>query len=102
MAIAWQRQPPQSISRRPQVWHGSFIQPVPRNVSKAWPLSQISRSGPVADVADRQPLDRLRGVTRQDTSRRRDGQKTASPATHARLRPNGIMVVHDEIEDQDA
>ena len=44
-ANAWQRQPPQSISRRSQLRHGSGIQSVPRNRLKALECSQIQASG---------------------------------------------------------
>src|SRR5215471_20803017 len=41
-AKAWQRQPPQSISRRSQERHGSGIQSVPRNRANAREPYQIS------------------------------------------------------------
>src|SRR5260370_19152684 len=41
-AKAWQRQPPQSISRRSQERQGSIIQSVPRKRMKASELRQIA------------------------------------------------------------
>src|ERR1700684_3299618 len=43
-AKAWQRQPPKSISRRAQDWHGSAIQAVPRKALKAGEFAQMSAS----------------------------------------------------------
>src|SRR5262245_4559061 len=45
MAMAWQRQPPQSTSRRSQLRQRSGIQSVPRKALNACEFSQISDSG---------------------------------------------------------
>ncbi len=66
IAIAWQRQPPQSISRRSQLRQGSCIQSVPRNALKAGESRQISarlRSPKRSKVSERMVCAAWQGST---------------------------------------
>jgi len=72
MAMAWQRQPPQSISLKAQERQGAFIQSVPRKALKAGEFAQISasecsrtfqNSSPVMDSAAWQGSTLPMGVT---------------------------------------
>ena len=101
-AKAWQRQPPQSISRNSQERQGSRIQSVPRNVWKASEWSQMSRSAPVAHVVEGEARDGLGRMAGQHLARRRDVDDAAAPAAHAGLGPLGVVVGHHEIDHEDA
>ena len=101
-AIAWQRQPPKSISARGQLRHGSFIQLVPRYFWNAWPLSQMSASRLSLDVVELEARHRLGCMAGQHAALRRDVHDAAAPAAHAGLRRLGVVVRNDEVEHHDA
>ena len=101
-AMAWQRQPPKSISARGQLRHGSFIQLVPRYFWKACPLSQMSARRFSLTLSNSRPGIDFGSVARQHAALRRYVHDTAAPAAHARLRRLCVVVRNDEVEHQDA
>ena len=52
----------------------------------------------VADVVELESRDALGGVAGQHLAGRRHVHRAAAPAAHARLRPAGVIVGHDEVE----
>ena len=102
IAIAWHRQPPQSISRRSQLRHGSCIHSVPRNALNAGESVQISASVRSPKRSKRERRNRLRGVARQHGAVRRYHEGVARPAAHARFRIDGEIVRRDEVDVHDA
>ena len=100
---AWQRQPPQSISRRSQPRHGSGIQSVPRKRLKASERYQMSAR---LAVAHRREVDARewsraawQGTTVPDGVTFRNCRP--QPFMQA-LRPHAVVVGHDIVDRQHA
>ena len=100
--MAWQRQPPQSISRNAQERQGSCIQSVPRKALNASELSQMSSKRPIPHVVEGERRDGLGGVAGQHLAGRRDVDDAVAPAAHAGLRALGVVVGHHEVDGEHA
>ncbi len=64
--------------------------------------SQMSRSFLSRTLSKRETRQRLGRVAGQHLARRRDVDDAAAPAAHAGLGALGVVVRHDEIDDEDA
>ena len=73
---------------------------VPRKGLKRGLISTRSRADCGRGRFEEKPIDRLGCVAGEDPTRRRNGDDAAAPTAHAWLGPPGVVVRHDEIDNQ--